>query len=79
VAQSFPRWLGSVDDLPAGMFTLAESKRIALSCPQCSTVFELPAGCGPDQAGRSVYAVHCAAQNCGFWDFAVFEACWEPR
>lgn len=80
MAQTFPRWLGTADDLPTGMFTVnTPSQRVALACPLCGTVFDLPPACGPDQAGLSLYAVRCGAKTCDWWDFAVFEACWEKR
>lgn len=78
MAQTFPRWLGTEEDLPTGMFTTnTPSRRAVMSCPTCGNVFPVPSKCGPDEAGRSLYAIHCEARTCGWWDFAVFESIWE--
>jgi hypothetical protein len=80
VATTFPRWLGGVDDLPTGMYTVAtDSKRAAMSCPQCGTVFSVPGACGPNHAGRSLYAIRCALETCPFWDFCLFESFWSEE
>lgn len=77
MASTFARWLGGVDDLPAGMFTVeTESKRAVLACPVCGERFELPRGCGVDQVGRTSHAVQCVAQTCSFWDWCELSEHW---
>lgn len=73
MAQTFARYLGPAEDLPAGMFCIdaSEGHRTVIGCPLCGERFGLPSGCGVDQCGRTSHAVQCS--RCQFWDFLVLQ------
>ncbi len=75
-----PRWLGSADDLPQGMFVHVVSEHIAgvaatvyIACPSCGTKRTLTRD-HKIKDGKVTPALACANKACSFLDYVELES-----
>lgn len=77
MATTFQRLNARESSLEPRQFTTeTETGRVALCCPACSLVFDLPMGINYGHGGETLLQVPCPAARCGWVDWIVLDSVW---